>query len=236
MNAGPSGDPPGQQLFLDFPRLDPAQRPVIETGPYRSIVGMLRRWKSWPEGQLAIAGEAFSGKTRLLRLWAADAGAAFVTGEALARADIDDISGLAITALAVDDADLSGADPERAGLNLLAALNLCRNRGAPVLLSGATEPGGWFEAPPDLKSRLKAMPVANVGQPDDETLGLRLSEECARRHLNIPYESVIYLATRMERTWESIGRVADQVERTPGRASSLRSARAVLVALGVDPG
>jgi hypothetical protein len=40
----------------------------------------------------------------------------------------------------------------------------------------------------------------------------------------------------MERSWAAIGRVADQVERTPGRAEGLRSARAVLVALGMDPG
>ena len=30
--------------------------------------------------------------------------------------------------------------------------------------------------------------------------------------------------------------VADQIERTPGRAETLRAARAVLVALGMDPG
>ena len=231
MTHGSTGDPGGRQLLLDFPRIDPAQRPVIETGPYRSVIGTLRRWKSWPEGQLAITGEAFSGKTRLLRLWAADAGAALTTGAALAAADIGEISGLTVTALAVDDADLG-----ESGLNLFAALNLCRNRGAPVLLAGGREPGGWYADPPDLGSRLKAMPVAAINAPDDETLGLRLSEECARRHLNLPDESVTYLATRMERTWESISRVADQVERTPGRASHRKSARAVLTALGIDPG
>jgi hypothetical protein len=40
----------------------------------------------------------------------------------------------------------------------------------------------------------------------------------------------------MEPSWEAVGRVADQVPRTPGRAEGLRSARAVLVALGMDPG
>jgi chromosomal replication initiation ATPase DnaA len=80
------------------------------------------------------------------------------------------------------------------------------------------------------------MPVAHIAPPDDETLAARLREESALRHLIIPEESVTYLARRMEPSWEAVGRVADQIARTPGRAEGLRSARAVLVALGMDPG
>ncbi|MFT3724979.1 MAG: DNA replication ATPase [Hyphomonadaceae bacterium] len=221
----------GGQLLLDFPRIDPGQRPLIETGPYAAALGAIRRWKHWPGSQLALVGEPFAGKTRLLQLWAADAGAAMVTGEALSRAEMDEIARLSVSALAIDDAD----HPE-AAMGLLAVLNLCRDRGAPVLLSGASEPAGWFTRPPDLKSRLAAMPVAHIEPPDDETLALRLREECALRHLILPDESVTYLANRMERSWAAIGLVADQIERTPGRAESLRAARAVLTELGMEPG
>lgn len=228
MTSEPSS---GRQLFLDFPRLDPASRPLIERGPYVPALAALKRWKAWPEGQLALTGEAFSGKTRLLTFWAVEAGAALVTGEALAAADMDEIAGLSIGALAVDDAD-RGAN----GLGLLAALNLCRKRQAPVLLAGAADPGRWHDHPPDLRSRLTAMPVVAIGEPDDETLAQRLEEECARRHLNLPPESVRYLATRMPRTWADIGRIANQIEATPGRAYSRKSARNVLLALGIEPG
>ena len=47
---------------------------------------------------------------------------------------------------------------------------------------------------------------------------------------------MVYLSNRMERSWSAVARVADQIERTPRRAEGLRSARAVLVALGMDPG
>lgn len=223
--------PSGGQLFLDFPRIDPGQRPLIETGSYAAAVGAIRRWRHWPGGQLALVGEAFAGKTRLLRFWASDAGAALVTGEALARAEMDEIARLSVSALAIDDADHPAA-----ALGLLAALNLCRDRGAPVLLSGRIDPAGWHERPPDLKSRLAAMPVVQIEPPDDETLAFRLREGCALRHLILPDESVLYLAQRMERSWAAVGQVADQIERTPGRAESLRSARAVLAGLGMDPG
>jgi chromosomal replication initiation ATPase DnaA len=221
----------GGQLLLDFPRIDAEQRPLIETAPYRVALAALRRWREWPGGQLAVSGEAFSGKTRLARWWAGQAGAAVVSGAALARAQMDEISALSFSGLAVDDAD-APAD----GLGLLAALNLCRDRGLPVLLTGAGEPVTWQKAPPDLVSRLRAMPVTHVDAPDDESLSLRLKEECALRRLNLPEESVAYLVQRMERSWHAIGVVADQIERTKGRAETLHSARQVLVALGMDPG
>jgi chromosomal replication initiation ATPase DnaA len=221
----------GGQLLLDFPRIDPDQRPLIETGPYRDAMAALRRWKDWPERQLALSGAAFAGKTRLLRWWAAETGAAVVTGGALAAAEMDEIARLSISALAVDDADTPGN-----GRGLMAALNLCRDRKAPILLAGQGEPREWLSEPPDLNSRLRAMPVGVIGEPDDETLALRLREECARRHLILPDESVAYLSQRMERSWAAVGLVADQIERTRGRAETKPSARAVLTALGMDPG
>lgn len=228
MTSGPST---GGQLLLDFPRIDPSQRPLIETAPYQPALSAIRRWRQWPEKQLAVIGDPFSGKTRMLRLWAAEAGAALVTGQQLAAAAIDEISRLSVSALAVDDADLG-----RDGRGLLAALNLCRDRGAPILLSGHGEPAVWFSEPPDLRSRLAAMPVVWIDAPDDETLALRLREECAVRHLILSDESVAYLAPRMERSWAAVGLVADQIERTKGRAETKASARAVLAALGMDPG
>lgn len=226
-----AGGDAGRQLHLDFPRADADARPLIETGSYAGAVSALRRWKLWPGAQMALVGEPASGKSRLLRWWAGQSGAAMVTGEALSRAPMDEIARLSVSALAIDDANHPGA-----GLALLAALNLCRDRNAPVLLSGSSEPAGWFDQPPDLRSRLVAMPVAQIEPPDDETLAARLREDSSLRHLNLPEESVVYLANRMERSWSAVGRVADQIELTPRRAEGLKSARAVLVALGMDPG
>jgi chromosomal replication initiation ATPase DnaA len=220
-----------QQLLLNFPRIDPADRPLIETAPYAGPLAALRRWKSWPGQQLALTGDVFAGKSRLLVLWAVETGAAMTTGAALAQAGMDEIAELSVSALAVDDVDAAAH-----GEGLLAALNMCRDRRTAILVSGRGEPGGWFETPPDLQSRLRAMPTVAIGQPDDESLALRLAEECARRHLILPEESVTYLSERMERSWLAISLVADEIERTPGRGFTLRSARNALQALGMDPG
>jgi chromosomal replication initiation ATPase DnaA len=226
-----SGSSSGRQLLLDFPRLDPAQRPLIEAAPWRPALAAIRRWRDWPEQQLALTGEPFSGRTRLVRLWASDAGAALVSGPTLSAADIDEISSLSVAALAVDDADLC-AD----GRKLLAAINLCRDRKAPLLLSGLPEPAKWFAGPGDLRSRLQAMPAAAIGGPDEDTLARMLVEECARRFIILPEDSAAYLAQRAERSWASVGLLADEIERSPDRVCSPRNARNVLISLGLDPG
>ncbi len=215
-----------QQLFLDFPKLEDEARPLLETGPYQPVLSLLRNWKAWPEGQLALVGEPRSGKTRLLRTWAAEAGGAFLTGEALAASDTDEIAGLSLNALAIDDADKAGNAP-----NLLAAINLCHARSAPILLSGAIPPAHWYDEPPDLLSRMKAMPLAVIDGPDEDILQKRLEDACARRHLNVPEEPLAYIVERMDFRWDAVDEVADRIEQTRGRASTLASARNVLKSL-----
>ena len=167
----------------------------------------------------------------MLRVWACGAGAALIIGSDLSNADLDEIGSLSITALAIDDADQCSD-----GRNLLAAINLCRDRQAPVLLSGPPDPLRWFDWPGDLRSRLQAMPIAAIGAPDEETLAAMLIEECARRFMILPSDAASYLAQRVERAWTSIGLLADEIERSPDKASSPRNARYVLISLGIDPG
>jgi chromosomal replication initiation ATPase DnaA len=218
------------QFRLDFPRIDPLQRPLIETGPYGAVCLALAQSRSWPDGRLALTGEMQSGRSRLLRGWAAEMGAAVVTGEMLASADMDEISSLSVEALAVDDADRGGN-----GLGLLAAINLCRSRGAPILLAGRPDPARWHAAPGDLVSRLAATGVVQIGEPDDETLARRLEEACAIRRLNIPGTSIRYIAERLDRRWTAVGEAADAIEAIHTKSFSLSAARKVLGMLGRAP-
>lgn len=226
--SGRTSGPNGRQLLLDFPRTDGGQRAVIETEPYATALATLRRWRSWPGGQLALIGDAGAGKSRLLQLWAAEAGAGVVTGAALAAADITEIASLTVSALAIDDADGGGA-----GEGLLAALNLGRDRNVPILLTGHRQPALWFERPKDLHSRLSAMPVAEIGPPDEESLRLRLVEECEARFLRLPDDAARYLADRMERSWEAVARVGAALQHQGGRTFAPQAVRKVLISLGM---
>jgi hypothetical protein len=221
------GRPPVAQLALQFPRLEPTQRPLIEAGAYAAPLSALRRWKTWPDGRLALIGERCSGRTRLLTHWAAETGAALATGPDLAGADIDAISDLAISGLAVDDAD---ADP--AGHGLLAAVNLCGRRGAPILLAGASAPATWRIEPADLRSRLQAMSIASISAPDPGDLARRLEEACVQRHLRLPEDVMAFLVSRLPLNWSGVERLADELEAVQTRTFTLRSVRPALARLG----
>lgn len=218
---------PDKQLRLDFPKPDTTQSPFLETPANASAVRMFQRWKQWPDGQMCLVGDEGSGKTRLLKDWAEQIGAGIVSGADLDKADISSISGLSVSALVVDDADLT---PPGAGL--LAALNLCKDRGAVIALAGKSEPSKWMATIPDLQSRLTAMPVVHLDAPDEETLQTMLIAACKARFMKLPEDTAKYLAHRMERSYAHIDDVVQAMEQSAnGKALTKVTARNALEVL-----
>ena len=173
---------------------------------------------------MCLVGEDASGKTRLLKDWAEQIGAGVVAGADLARADIGEISGLSVSALVVDDADQTVP-----GAGLLAALNLCRDRGAVIALAGKSDPSSWKASIPDLQSRLSAIPVVHIDAPNEETLQTRLIAACRERFMKLPEETAKYLAHRMERSYVKIDQVVLAMEKNAkGKALTKVTARNAL--------
>lgn len=226
MNAQPSGSRAGAdgQLVLDFPKPDPALEPLIETPANAAAILTLSRWRYWPDGQMALLGDTASGRSRILRWWAGKTGAAMISGRDLARADIEYVSSLSVNAFAVDDADESDR-----GEPLLAAMNLCRDRGVALLISGVSDPSGWNMMPLDLQSRLTAFPVSRLGVADDETLKLRLISACKARFMLLPEETAHYLVERMVRSYQMVDIIALELEQAAGgKALTKATARRAL--------
>src|SRR5207302_9296014 len=91
----------------------------------------------------------------------------------------------------------AGAFEEAALFHLL---NLAREEGAFVLLTSRSSPVGWPVRVPDLASRLRALPVAELGPPDDALLRAVLVKLFADRQLAIDESLAGYLAARIERS------------------------------------
>lgn len=219
------------QLPLRFPAPDPTSEPLITTGPYETVRRMLDRWANWPEGQLALIGPEGSGKTRLALQWACEVGAAFIDGPDLSSADISQVSSLSVKALVIDD-----ADKIKTGANLLAALNLTRQRRAPIMLTGSSEPSAWPLDPPDLRSRLGAMPVMRIGPLDDDAFKQRLTAACKARFMKLPEETARYLLERMDRSHALIDLMAVALEEAAnGKALTKASAKKALELSSADP-
>ncbi len=145
----------------------------------------------WPERRLALFGPKGCGKTHLLHIWAQQTGAILLSGKALTDLDGMPQDG----ALALDD-----ADTVRDETLLFHFLNAARDRHLRVLLSGRTAPSRWPVHLPDLSSRLRAITVVEIGQPDDDLLEALLIKLMADRQLSISPMVQKWLLIRLPRS------------------------------------
>lgn len=176
-----------------------------------AAVAWLDRWPDWPAPALAIAGPAGSGKTHLGSVWRTRSHAATTSGDRLAGADLPALLH-PVPAVVVDDAD-AVAGERAAEEALLHLYNLAREAGGHLLLLAARPPAHWPVALPDLASRLRAAPVAEVGPPDDELLGAVLVKLFADRQLQPAPEVIGYLTVHMERSLAAAQQVVEATDR-----------------------
>ena len=168
-------------------------------------VRMLDAWPAWHGGCLALAGPAGSGKTHLARGWAEQVGAVVFAGDEPVSAAVD-------RPVLWEDADRR-LDEEA----LFHLINMAPTAGG-LLLTGRTPPVSWPAALPDLRSRLNAMPVALLGEPDDAVLSGVLAKLFRERNIRPPDDLLPYLLRRIER---SVPKARETVERLDEEASAL---------------
>ena len=164
-----------------------------------------RAWldAGWPLGRLALWGGAGHGKTHLLHVWSARAGAALLPGPGLRGALAMPLAG----ALAVDDADAAPEEP------LLHLLNAAAEAGCPVLLAAREPPARWGTALPDLASRLRATAAVGLGVPGDAMLQALLARLLAERQLAVPQALQDWLLLRLPRRPAALREAAARLDR-----------------------
>lgn len=153
-------------------------------------VRALDAWPAWHGGALALVGPEGSGKTHLAQTWRQRSGAAELD-PAASPSDLREVAGLPVL---IENADRS--DPE----TLFHLINMAAQPGAGLLLTARTAPALWPAALPDLRSRLNALLVAELGAPDDELLQGVLQKFFRERHIRPADDIFSYLLRRMERS------------------------------------
>ena len=146
-------------------------------------------WPAWRGGCLAIVGPQGAGKSHLARAWAAAAGAMVI------EPDLADVTVAAGRPVLLEDAD-RGVSSEA----LFHLINLAGREGGGLLLTARTRPAAWATSLPDLRSRLNALPVVEIGPPDDAVLEGVLRKFFRDRNIRPPQEVYPYLLARMNRS------------------------------------
>jgi len=213
-----------RQLAFALPHAESLTRDNFLGGPANAAaLGLIESWPEWPARTMLLAGPEGSGKSHLAAIWAEQAGARSTTAHTLTAATVP--AALATGALVVEDLKPNDFD-ERALFHLL---NLAREEEAYVLITARTPPSAIEVELRDLRSRLRALPVVSLAEPDDLLFRALIVKFCADRQLAVDESVVGYLATRIERSYAAARQAVGQLDR-----EALRLGRPVTRALAAE--
>ena len=82
-----------------------------------------------------------------------------------------------------------------------------------LLVTSRLWPMSWPVTLPDLRSRLKAATVVEIGEPDEELLSQVIVKLFADRQLYIDDKLVLYIVNRMERSLNAAQTIVDRLDR-----------------------
>lgn len=154
-------------------------------------VHQLEHWGTWPVMAALLIGPRKSGRSLLARIFAAKTGATII-----------------------DDAERAVEE------DIFHAWNQAQGEHRPLLIVADAAPPRWEVTLPDLRSRLAASPLLEIGPPDDPLMPQLLERAFTRHLLHAPPAVIAWIAKRIERSHVAILRVADVLEtETDGRLS-----------------
>ncbi len=195
----------GEQLPLQFTHDAARGRDdLLVSERLAAAVAVVDEWPNWPSPVIVLAGPVGSGKSHLAHIWRERAGAS----------EIHPLSGSGASEIAAsgpvlfEDADRRGFDETE----LFHVINSVRQNGRSLLMTSRLWPTSWPVALPDLKSRLKAATVVEIGEPDEELLAQVITKLFADRQLNIDDKLVGYIVNRMERSLGAAQSIVEQLD------------------------
>ena len=185
-----------QQLTLDLPHRPALGREdFLVTESNAVAVELVDQWPNWPSFGAIIVGPPGCGKSHLVEVWRQKSGAQITTSDALEIAAIPALLSSSHCAI-----EITSTLPERA---IFHALNFARQEGRSLLFTAVHPVVEWAITIPDLASRLKALPVVLIGQPDDALLRGVIVKLFHDRQIAVDEATLNYMLLRMPRSLQS---------------------------------
>jgi len=220
------GDGYAQQLTLDFPH-----RPALGVEDFfvsnsnRSAIELIDKWPNWPALTIYLEGPEACGKSHLAHVWQVTSKAVILSADCVSKSQLQLLeSG---QALVIEDID-KGIMDEQALFHLI---NLSKEQNFHLLFTASKAPGQIEIALPDLRSRIRALPVVRIDAPDEMLLRTMLIKQFQDRQLEISPNLIDYILPRMERSFSGALRLVerlDQLALSTGRRITRQFAGQVL--------
>lgn len=195
-----------RQLVFDLPhRPASGLEDFMVSASNAAAVRVIDSWPRWPHPSMVLVGPKGSGKTHLANVWRQAAAAHQIGAGELA-------DGTTLTeqrSIVIEDADRR-IGSERALFHLM---NLAHEHGGHLLITGRTAPGDWTVMLPDLRSRLRACPVVQLGEPDEDLLRSVLVKLLHDRQLPATPAAVAYLARHLDRSMAATLAVVEAIDK-----------------------
>ncbi len=206
------------QYVFDYDDQAPAmgEGDFLVAGSNAAAKAWVDRWPDWENRGLAIWGPAGSGKSHLAEIWRRRSGASLLSAA--------DVGASLLRPWRGGHVVLENLTTGFAENGLLHLVNLVREDGGSLLLTGRAPPARWPVRLPDLASRLAALPAVDIGRPEDSLIAAVLEKQFRDRQLDVGGDVVPYLVTRMERSFSAIRDIVDALD-----SLSLREQRPITV-------
>lgn len=203
--TGAQGRAAPQQLPLVFEH-DPAvsRDDLLISDPLSAAVSIVDSWPNWPSPVVILMGPVGSGKSHLASIWQQKSGAAHIHPTIGSQAAKIASQGPVL----FEDADRKGFDDTA----LFHVINSVRENGQTLLITTRMWPMSWPVALADLRSRLKAATMVEIGEPDDELLAQVLVKLFSDRQLLVDDKLVSYIVARMERSLDAAQNVVEAID------------------------
>ncbi len=194
----PEPKPAPEQLVFDLPhRPALALEDFLVSASNDAAVALIDTWPQWTARAAIVVGPEGSGKSHLANVWRLKSGAQSWPAATLSE---DAVACLETHgAIAVEDVDRGIAD-ERIFFHLL---NLVREKSYALLATSRLAAGDLPVDLPDLRSRLRALPMVRIEAPDDAILKAVLVKLFADRQLAVEPHVIAHLALHADRSFEA---------------------------------
>jgi chromosomal replication initiation ATPase DnaA len=164
-------------------------------------------WLPFPA--LILYGPKGCGKSHLAAVWAERCEAKTLSVSQMARVQAETLIEQGNN-LVIDRLDLLVGDRESEE-KLFHLYNSFQRDGLFLLFMSHVSPQNLDFVIPDLASRLRASPAAQIEPPDDELLSRVLAKRLHDSGLNTPQNVVSYAVMRIERSWAAMDRLVESI-------------------------